>query len=125
MPPASFSRPTASPKGVKLQQIGWNSSMMVARRSPSGKCRINSSIRGGLHMLGKAASRSSLLLLLSAFTAPGLHAQTCGGTERWQVKVGTDSGAASVQLQTVVPKTLQELINLQSLALPDDNVTRL
>lgn len=76
-------------------------------------------------MLGKAASRSFLLLLLGAFTAPGLHAQTCGGTERWQVKVGTDSGAGSVQLQAVVPKTLQELINLQSPGLPDDNVTRL
>jgi hypothetical protein len=56
-----------------------------------------------------------------------VHAQTCGGTERWQVKVGTDSGAGSVQLSPIVQTTLQDAIHLPQPQLPpqNDNDTRL
>ena len=77
-------------------------------------------------MLRKAAA-PVLLLLLSAFTATGLQAQqACGGTERWQVKVGADSNVGSVQLQPI-PISLQDLINLSHSQLPpsSDNDTRL
>ena len=76
-------------------------------------------------MLRRAAVRS--LVVLGVFCPLGLNAQqTCGGTERWQVKVGTDSGAGSVQLQPI-QITLQDIIKLQEPQLPPqaDNDTRL
>jgi len=69
----------------------------------------------------------TLLLLLSVLAPLTLHSQTCGGTERWQVKVGTDSGSGSVQLQSVIPTTVQDAIQLPQPHLPpqSDNDTRL
>jgi hypothetical protein len=66
-------------------------------------------------------------LLLFGLNLPGLQAQACGGTERWQVKVGTDSGSDTVRLQPVVQTTLQDAIRLSQPHLPpkSDNDTRL
>src|SRR5437016_8827323 len=75
----------------------------------------------------RKAALSSLLVLLGALAPGGLAAQqACGGTERWPVKVGTDSGADSMNLQ---PQsiTLQDLIHIALPQMPDqgDNDTRL
>jgi hypothetical protein len=75
-------------------------------------------------MLYKAAA-PAFLVLFGALTSTGLAAQTCGGTERWQVKVGTDSGVDAVRLQPVVQTTLQDAIRLPQPHLPSDNDTRL
>jgi hypothetical protein len=75
-----------------------------------------------------AVAPSILLpLLLSGLALPGLQAQTCGGTERWQVKVGADSGSDSVRLEPLVQTTLQDAIRLSQPHLPpsSDNDTRL
>jgi hypothetical protein len=76
---------------------------------------------------GAAASFFLLPLVLSGFGLPGLRAQTCGGTERWQVKVGADSGSDAVRLEPVVETTLQDAIRLSQPHLPpqSDNDTRL
>jgi hypothetical protein len=52
--------------------------------------------------------RSVLFAALFLCSSLSLCAQ-CGGTERWQVKVGTDSGVARVQLSPVTPKTIAEM----------------
>ena len=75
-----------------------------------------------------ACIRAALALALVATLAGTLRAQTrCGGTERWQVKVGTDSSAHLVDVGTRVPIFLQELIGLPQPQLPPrhDNDTRL
>ena len=75
--------------------------------------------------------RINLVTLLFVFCvlslAHTLHAQTCGGTERWQVKVGTDSGSGTVQLQPLIQTTLQAAIHLPQPHIPPqgDNDTRL
>ena len=54
-------------------------------------------------------------------------AQTCGGTERWQVKVGTDPDAAQLDPASAVPATIHDMVNLQAPELPakGDDSTRL
>lgn len=69
-----------------------------------------------------------LLPAVLALTFPCmLRAQTCGGTERWQVKVGTDSGSGTVQLQPLLQTTVQEAIHFPQPHLPSqtDHDTRL
>src|SRR5713226_3489901 len=70
-----------------------------------------------------------LVLALTASSRPSgwLQAQQCGGTERWPVKVGTDSRSTSVQLLSPVTITLHDLINLPTPHMPplSDNTTRL
>jgi hypothetical protein len=79
-------------------------------------------------MLRRAAV-ASFLVLLSALVPLSLQAQqTCGGTERWQVKVGTDSDVGSVQLQPVIQTTVEAALRLQppdQLPPSSDNDTRL
>ena len=55
------------------------------------------------------------------------EAQQCGGTERWAVKVGSDSAAASISVASPVPTTLNQLVFLPTPTLPPnhDNDTRL
>lgn len=74
----------------------------------------------------RKAALSSLLLLFGAFAPIELTAQPCGGIERWPVKVGTDSGVDSVNLQPQ-STTLQDLIHLGQPQLPPqgDDDTRL
>jgi hypothetical protein len=69
----------------------------------------------------------ALVVLLVVFIPCSSHSQTCGGTERWQVKVGTDSGSGTVQLQSVIQTTIQSAIALAQPHLPpqSDNDTRL
>jgi hypothetical protein len=50
--------------------------------------------------------------------------QLCGGQERWAVKDGTDASANSVDLTTVVPKTVSQLVHLHQPHLPNDDTTR-
>src|SRR6266851_9062247 len=56
--------------------------------------------------------------LIFLCSPPALYSQICGGTERWQVKVGTDSGVGSVQLQPHIQTDLQALIHLPEPARP-------
>src|SRR5260221_11099503 len=60
--------------------------------------------------------------------AHGADAARCGATERWYVKGGTDPDATNIDLQTIVPSTVQGLNNLPHLppTVPHgDNVIRL
>lgn len=60
--------------------------------------------------------------------AHGADAARCGATERWYVKGGTDPDAPNVDVQTIVPSTVQGLNNLPHLqpTVPHgDNVIRL
>lgn len=52
-------------------------------------------------------------------------AQTCGGAERWPVKVGSDPDATLVGLDHPVPTLLDQLVRLPSPVLPTDDQTRL
>ena len=54
-------------------------------------------------------------------------AQTCGGTERWQVKVGTDPDAAGIDPASPVPATIHNMVGLPAPQLPpnSDNSTRM
>ena len=60
------------------------------------------------------------------FISCSLHSQTCGGTERWQVKVVADSGSGTVELAPV-QSTIQAALVLPQPHLPpqSDNDTRL
>src|SRR6266849_4549344 len=60
------------------------------------------------------------------FISCSLHSQTCGGAERWQVKVVADSGSGTVELAPV-QSTIQEALVLPQPHLPpqSDNDTRL
>jgi hypothetical protein len=49
---------------------------------------------------------------------------TCGGTERWAVKVGSDPLASSIDLTTRVPTMVHDLVHLPRPTLPGDDVTR-
>jgi hypothetical protein len=68
-----------------------------------------------------------VVALALALFPPALNAQTCGGTERWPVKVGTDSGVARVDLSTQIPKGVPEMLALPEPQRPpkNDNDTRL
>jgi hypothetical protein len=79
-------------------------------------------------MRREAAVLPFLLLMQLYVSIPtALKAQTCGGTERWQVKVGADSGVDSVRLDPIVQTTLQDVIRITTPQLPasSDNDTRL
>jgi hypothetical protein len=75
-------------------------------------------------MLRRVVIQSSILGVL--LPACLYSQQTCGGTERWQVKVGTDPNVGLVQLEPI-PTTLQDLIAIKEPKLPpqNDNDTRL
>lgn len=74
--------------------------------------------------------RFPLLALVSFFAALVLryplpvNAQ-CGGTERWPVKVGTDSGANRVDLSNPKSISIDSLIHISEPQRPNDDVTRL
>ena len=50
-----------------------------------------------------------------------LYSQVCGGTERWQVKVGTGSGVNSVRLRPHIQTDLQAGIHLPEPTRPPQN----
>lgn len=49
----------------------------------------------------------------------------CGGTERWPVKVGSDSGASQVNVSAPVVISIHDLVRLARPQLPGDETTRL
>src|SRR5215475_8356766 len=54
-----------------------------------------------------------------------IHAQHCGGTERWAVKDGTDPRVGQVDFARVIPISVSQLVRLpEPHPLPKDNVTR-
>src|SRR5437660_7403029 len=53
-----------------------------------------------------------LVVLLAALAPSQTRAQTCGGAERWPVKVGTDPKAGTIDLTTRTRISLQDLISL-------------
>ena len=57
-------------------------------------------------------------------TSTSASAQNCGGTERWRVKVGTDTGAADIDPNTPVPITLHQLVTIPRPTIPTDDITR-
>lgn len=66
----------------------------------------------------------ALVVLFSAAVMPrSVLAQTCGGIERWAVKVGSDPLATSIDLNPI-STTVFDLVRLQRPTLPSDNVTR-
>ena len=67
--------------------------------------------------------RLPIYLAVLAFLPAGLS-QQCGGDERWPVKVGSDDGAALVNL-TPVPIIIHDLVRIERPQLPDDDNTRL
>ena len=56
----------------------------------------------------------ALALLLTLGLLPLGAQNRCGGTERWAVKVGTDSGASMVDLAHPVTKTIHELLQIDT-----------
>ena len=65
-----------------------------------------------------------LALFLSFGHLPIDAQERCGGTERWAVKVGTDTGASMVDLANPATKTIHELIAITKPSIPNDEVTR-
>ena len=63
-------------------------------------------------------------LLLALFWSRVAIAQTCGGFERWAVKVGSDPGVTSVDFANPVTTSLHNLVNLPRPTVPNDNTTR-
>src|SRR5437879_12187448 len=53
-----------------------------------------------------------LVVLLAALAPSQTRAQTCGGAERWPVKVGTDPKAGTIDLTTRTRISLRDLISL-------------
>jgi hypothetical protein len=68
-----------------------------------------------------------VVVLLAALAPSQTRARTCGGTERWQVKVGTDSGVGNVDLTTQIPMVVSDMLQLHQPQRPPkgDNDTRL
>lgn len=67
-------------------------------------------------------------LLVAATLPPSAFARSCGATERWFVKVGTDPDANLVQLNQILPITVQglnQLPKLQPTVPAGDNRVRL
>ena len=52
------------------------------------------------------------------------HAQSCGGVERWAVKVGSDAAAPTINLTSPVSTTVHNLIQLPRPTVPSDETTR-
>src|SRR5947209_6733114 len=50
--------------------------------------------------------------------------QTCGGFERWAVKVGSDTAVTAMNLNNRVTTTLHDLVNLPRPTVPHDQTTR-
>lgn len=51
-------------------------------------------------------------LLLTVVCSHPATAQTCGGFERWAVKVGSDPAVSSINLTNRITTTLHDLVNL-------------
>ena len=66
----------------------------------------------------------AVVLAILAALLPSLTAQ-CGGVERWPVKVGSDPRAASINLNSPAPISLNDLVRLPRPTLPGDDDTRL
>lgn len=62
----------------------------------------------------------ALVCLSSSFA----HGQTCGGDERWAVKVAADAGATQVNLASPVVMDMHDLVRVARPSLPSDDVTR-
>lgn len=70
--------------------------------------------------------RIGVLAFAMAISSPASsQAQNCGGVERWAVKVGGDSGAASIVTSSPIQTPLHTLVTIPRPAnLPTDDVTR-
>ncbi len=62
--------------------------------------------------------------LALALLCSGVHAQNCGGTERWAVKDGTDPQALSIDLTAAQTIDIASLASLHQPHIPNDNTTR-
>ena len=60
-------------------------------------------------------------LLLAVVCPRDASAQTCGGFERWAVKVGSDPGVSSINLTNRVTTTLHDLVHVPRPTLPSGN----
>jgi hypothetical protein len=47
-------------------------------------------------------------------SSESIAAQSCGGVERWAVKVGSDALAGSINLTSPVTTTVHQLVNLRA-----------
>lgn len=74
-------------------------------------------------MTPRISSIKIAALELSALARPA-HAQSCGGGERWAVKVGSDAAAGTTNLTNAVTTTVHELVNVIRPTVPSDNTTR-
>lgn len=71
--------------------------------------------------MSKLLNRWAVLAGCLPFT---LHAQQCGGDERWAVKMGADQGAAMVNIQQPIATKLSDLVAITRPAVPSDDITR-
>src|SRR5438874_7080581 len=67
------------------------------------------------------------LFLLTFFLAGTSVAQNCGGKERWGPKDGTDSEAPNIDLTSIIPEAVTDLVAIHQPHLPGqgDNRTRI
>lgn len=68
--------------------------------------------------------RLAVCLILAVLCPRQAVTQSCGGVERWAVKVGSDGAASSINLNNRVTTTLHALVNLPRPTLPSDDTTR-
>jgi hypothetical protein len=68
----------------------------------------------------------AVAICLAPFSVATRVTAQCGGTERWAVKVGSDPGAATINLTSPVNTTVNSLVSLVTPTLPphSDNSTR-
>lgn len=69
--------------------------------------------------------RVSCAITCALFVLPWAVRAQCGGTERWPVKVGTDSGVSRVDLTQLIAISIHDVTHLAEPQRPNDNDTRL
>jgi hypothetical protein len=74
-------------------------------------------LRGTMRSLVAAA-------VFALLCPPVALGQTCGGFERWAVKVGSDPAVSSIDLNNRITTTLHALVNLPRPTLPSGNTAR-
>src|SRR5262245_9973365 len=102
--------------GQKIDHLtsSWSEAHRFSRR------RLTTPARGNI-------MRTIIAFVFVGLLCPGVvNGQTCGGFERWAVKVGSDPGITLVDFNNPVTATLHDLVNLPQPTMPaqGDNTTR-
>jgi hypothetical protein len=85
---------------------------------------VGQASRAGFYDLGPWLGPLALAGMVAVTWTQPSRAQSCGGVERWAVKVGSDTAAATITLTSPVATTVHTLIQLPRPTVPSDETTR-